>query len=58
LEGCKKVYCGDWSYNAPSLNEYKQKFGFKKVDLPMYVKYNPLITILKRIKKLRRDNKS
>lgn len=47
-QDCKKVSYGDWSTDRPTLNDFKQKYGFEKVNLPMYAKYNPLLTILKR----------
>jgi len=36
LTGCKQVVYGDWAPNAPSLNEFKEQFGFEKSDLPVY----------------------
>ncbi len=47
LETCRQVIFGDWGKNTPTLNEFKQKYGFEKVCLPMYAKYNPLVHIMK-----------
>ncbi len=50
LHDCKKVIFGDWSKDAQSLNEFKMKFGFKKKDLPLYVRYNPAVSLIKKIR--------
>lgn len=50
LTGCNQVIFGDWSKNVPSLNKFKENFGFEKVELPMYVWINPLLNSLKKIK--------
>jgi hypothetical protein len=61
LETCKRVSYGAWDPNRNSLNEFKQKYGFLRVDLPVYVKYNfHVIPIMKKvlaIKQLRKVNK-
>ncbi len=49
LNDCKKVIFGDWTPNAPSLNQFKEKYGFEKTDLPFYTRYNPLIFLAKKI---------
>lgn len=49
LQDCEKVISGEWSNDAPSLNAFKQSYGFEKVDLPLYAKYNPLLRLAKRI---------
>jgi hypothetical protein len=36
LPGCDQVVYGDWSPDAPTLNEFKEQFGFEKRDLPVY----------------------
>jgi hypothetical protein len=48
-QDCKKVSYGDWSLDRPSLNEFKQKYGFERVDLPMYAEYNPIVVFLKKL---------
>lgn len=45
LPGCKKVFFGDYVYAVPSLNEFKKKYGFEKVNLPVYANYNPLVRL-------------
>ena len=50
LEECKRVSYGQWSMDRPDLNRYKEKFGFERVDLPIYAKHNFLIIPL--VKKL------
>lgn len=52
LNDCKRVIYGDWSEDAPSLNEFKRKYGFEKEDLSVYVAFNPLISLVKKIKRL------
>jgi hypothetical protein len=49
LNDCSTVIFGDWSNDAPSLNIFKQKYGFEKTDLPGYVKYNPLVYAIKKV---------
>lgn len=47
LKDCKKVISGLWSDNKPSLNEFKESYGFDKVDLPVYTEYRfPFIKVL------------
>jgi|LGVE01.1.fsa_nt_gb hypothetical protein len=36
LEGCKRVVYGDWSPDAPSLNQFKARYGFERKDVPEY----------------------
>jgi hypothetical protein len=36
LVACEQVVYGDWSPDVPSLNEFKEQFGFEKTDLPVY----------------------
>jgi hypothetical protein len=45
LDGCKHIIFGDWGNNLPTLNRFKEKYGFEKVDLPMYEYYNPLVKL-------------
>ncbi|MBI5739845.1 MAG: hypothetical protein HZA16_03905 [Nitrospirae bacterium] len=40
LPECRQVSYGAWSTDRPSLNEFKNKFGFAREDLPVYAKYN------------------
>ena len=49
LKGCKWLNAGDWNVYKPTINNFKQLFGFEKVDLPIYTKYNPLINIFKKL---------
>lgn len=60
LHECKKVSYGGWSIDRPSLNAFKQQFGFEKVDLPVYAKYNfdivPVAKKILEIKQLRKVN--
>jgi hypothetical protein len=42
MEGCKKVIFGDWSKDAPSLNEFKERYGFGKASFPVYMWVNPI----------------
>ena len=50
LHNCNKVSYGTWSEDRDSLNVFKQKYGFKRVDFPVYAKYN--LQILPIAKKL------
>jgi hypothetical protein len=43
LFDCKQVIFGDWSGDAPSLNKFKERYGFQKIDLPVYARYNPVV---------------
>ncbi|MFB3885574.1 MAG: hypothetical protein ACE144_10125 [Thermodesulfobacteriota bacterium] len=45
---CKGVIFGDWSEAVSSLNDFKKKYGFEKTELPVYVRYNPAVRLLKR----------
>ncbi len=49
LGNCQNIIFGDWS-DVPSLNTFKQKYGYYKYDFPVYVKYNFLVPITKKIK--------
>jgi glycosyltransferase involved in cell wall biosynthesis len=49
LPGCTQVIYGDWSNDAPSLNKFKEKYGFQKVDLPVYARYNPAVSFVRGI---------
>ena len=51
---CKKIVSGEW-VDKPSLNDYKESYGFKRVDLPGYVKYN--FPILNKLIKMNQLNK-
>ena len=48
LDNCKKIIYGEWSREAGSLNEFKRKYGFERVDFPVYAKYNPLVLLCKK----------
>ncbi len=50
MKECKNVQFGDWS-DVPSLNKFKQKFCFEKVDFPVYAKYSIFIPIAKNMQK-------
>ena len=54
LADCRQVIFGDWAPDTPTLNKFKEKYGFKKVDLPVYKKYNPIILSTKRLLKFKR----
>jgi hypothetical protein len=60
LKDCKKVSYGLWSTDRESLNRFKLKFGFERVDLPVYAKYNfhiiPVAKKILEIKQLRKVN--
>lgn len=47
LGDCDRVIFGDWAEDVPSLNAFKEKFGFEKVDLPVYRWVNPLVRIVR-----------
>jgi hypothetical protein len=49
LEDCRRVIFGDWS-DAPSLNEFKERYGFQKVDLLMYTTLNKIVKWARKIK--------
>lgn len=50
LSECKKVIHGGWDKNRPTLNKFKEKYGFEREDLPVYAKYNfKIIPAVKRI---------
>jgi hypothetical protein len=49
LKCCTSVIMGDWTKEAESLNKFKEKFGFEKLDFPMYAKYHPMLALLKRL---------
>lgn len=34
---CRQVVFGDWSPNAPRLNQFKEQYGFRKVSIPRFV---------------------
>lgn len=40
LKDCRKIISGLWSETKPSLNEFKESFGFERVELPVYARYN------------------
>lgn len=53
LPSCKKVSHGGWDNDNPTLNKFKQKYGFERVDLPVYAKYYfHILPILKKILEL------
>lgn len=56
LPDCKRVSYGAWDKNRPSLNNFKEKYGFERIDLPVYEKYNfhviPIAKKLLQIKQL------
>jgi hypothetical protein len=47
LEGCEQVHTGDWCKDKPSLNRFKEYFGFERVDLPVYAWRNPLLRFVR-----------
>jgi len=47
IPNCEILRLGDWSKNNQGINEFKMKYGFEKVDLPVYANYNPLIRLAK-----------
>ncbi|MBI5102978.1 MAG: hypothetical protein HZB33_14265 [Nitrospirae bacterium] len=53
IQGCNRVIFGEWSGGAASLNDFKAKYGFERVDMPVYAKYNPIVKLLKNISKRR-----
>lgn len=56
LPNCRKIDYGDWSTNNPNLNDFKQRFGFEKVDLPIYLNLNPMVKVAINIKNVFRPN--
>lgn len=54
LDDCRRVIFGDWS-EVPSLNKFKERYGFRKTDLPVYAWYNPVALWAK--KKIKRQLK-
>jgi hypothetical protein len=48
MPNCKQVIFGDGGPNAPSVNAFKEKLGFKEINLPIYARYNPIVTIYKK----------
>ena len=49
LGDCSQVHTGDWVEDKPSLNKFKEYFGFEKVDLPVYTWYNPAVRWVRKI---------
>lgn len=47
LPDCKELNAGDWNHKS-SINEFKELFGFKRVDFPVYKKQNVLINSAKK----------
>ncbi|RJO60862.1 hypothetical protein C4544_04270 [candidate division WS5 bacterium] len=46
---CKRIEYGSWSEDNESLNSFKQRFGFERMDLPVYAKYNHFIALAKKL---------
>ncbi len=42
LGDCSRVIFGDWS-EVPSLNSFKERYGFRRADLPVYAWYTPAV---------------
>ena len=57
LEDCIELNAGDWNESRQTINRFKELFGFERVDLPMYTKYNPLVIFSKRVNELRKSTK-
>ncbi|RJO60861.1 hypothetical protein C4544_04265 [candidate division WS5 bacterium] len=54
VKECQQVISGLWSDNKPTLNEFKESYGFEKVDLPLYIRDNfPMLRKLLMMKQLR-----
>lgn len=62
LPDCQKVSYGGWDKKRPALNKFKENYGFERVDLPVYEKYNfhviPVVKKLLENKKLRKIKES
>ena len=58
LENCIFINAGEHTPHRPGINAYKESFGFEKIDLPIYRKYNPLARIAKRIIQFKHGRKS
>lgn len=43
LPGCRQVMFGGWTPDTPTLNGFKERYGFRRVDVPAYVGWNPLL---------------
>lgn len=60
LPECNKVSYGVWDPNRPALNKFKENYGFERVDVPVYAKYNfhilPLIRKILQMKEFRKFN--
>lgn len=45
LLDCNSVNSGDWNKINKGVNVFKMKYGFEKVDLPVYTNYNPFVSL-------------
>lgn len=56
LAGCKKVSYGGWDKRRPTLNKYKENYGFERFDVPVYAKFNlhiiPVVEKILEVKQL------
>lgn len=52
LDGCRRLNAGDWNEERETINNFKELFGFQKIDLPVYAHFNPLVKLSKKIKRL------
>ena len=50
LPECKKVVFGDWSPDNPNLNRFKERYGFNRVDLPIFRRERVSFSALSRMR--------
>jgi len=53
LSNCNRINFGDWNRERSGINEFKMKYGFEKVNIPVYANYNPLVRITQKVMKNR-----
>ena len=42
---CEQVVYGDWSPGVPSLNKFKESYGYRKKEIPIYTWWNPFLRL-------------
>ena len=48
---CDRIVYGDWSPDVPSLNEFKEQYGFAHVTLPVFRVQTPLMRLALQLKR-------